>query len=244
MRRFLRYLLVYFIYSVRVLLFKKKIRSFIYDIQHFFYWYSLQKTGQSPVDLQIPWLPFAAIDFLKKWLHKEMVVFEYGSGGSSLFFASRVKQLYSVEHDAAWFAAVQKTIGKKNIRNLSYTLMSPEPVSPILNDCGNPDLYRSCMKEYKDFSFEKYVKSIDQYPDLFFDMVIVDGRARPSCIKHALPKIKRKGILLLDNANRSYYLQPFPDLMDELQWKKIVFEGHFPVSPASVLNTTMIFIKQ
>jgi hypothetical protein len=189
-------------------------------------------------------MPFAAIDFLKKWLHKEMVVFEYGSGGSSLFFASRVNHLYSVEHDAAWFAAVQKKIQEKNIKNLSYTLMRPEPASSVLDNCGNPDLYLSCMREYKDYSFEKYVKSIDQYPDQYFDLVIVDGRARPSCIKHALPKIKRKGILLLDNANRSYYLQPFPDLMDEVQWRKIVFEDHFPVSPASVLNTTMIFIKR
>lgn len=173
-----------------------------------------------------------------------MVVFEYGSGGSSLFFASRVNHLYSVEHDAAWFAAVQKKIQEKNIKNLSYTLMRPEPVSPILNDCGNPDLYRSCMKEYKGFSFETYVKSIDQYPDQFFDMVIVDGRARPSCIQHAVRKIKKNGVLLLDNANRSYYLQSFPDLMDAAQWQKIVFEDHFPVSPASVLNTTMVFIKR
>lgn len=173
-----------------------------------------------------------------------MVVFEYGSGGSSLFLASRVKHLYSVEHDAAWFATVQKTIQEKDIKNLSYTLTRQEPVSPILNDCGNPDLYLSCMSEYKGFSFEKYVKSIGQYPDQFFDLVIVDGRARPSCIQHAVGKIKRNGALLLDNANRSYYLQPFSELMDAGQWEKVVFEGHFPVSPASVLNTTMVFIKR
>jgi len=173
-----------------------------------------------------------------------MVVFEYGSGGSSLFLAARVKHLYSVEHDASWFATVQKTIQEKNIKNLSYKLTRPEPVSPTPSDCGNPGLYLSCMNEYKGFSFEAYVKSIDQYPDQFFDMVIVDGRARPSCIQHAVGKIKRNGALLLDNANRSYYLQSFPDLMDTAQWQRIVFEGHFPVSPASVLNTTMVFIKR
>lgn len=173
-----------------------------------------------------------------------MVVFEYGSGGSSLFLASKVKHVYSVEHSEAWFADIQNTIKETRFKNLSYKLVQPEPVSSVLNDCGNPDLYRSCMIEYNAYSFEKYVKSIDQYPDQFFDLVIVDGRARPSCIKHAVRKIKKNGVLLLDNANRSYYLQSLPGLMDAAQWQKLVFEGHFPVSPPSVLNTTMVFIKK
>src|SRR5438876_373724 len=41
--------------------------------------------GRSPLEFEIPWFSYAAIDFLKGFLHSQMVGFEYGSGGSTLF---------------------------------------------------------------------------------------------------------------------------------------------------------------
>ncbi|HLI94422.1 MAG TPA: hypothetical protein VKU83_12450, partial [Puia sp.] len=68
--------------------------------------------------------------------------------------------------------------------------------------------------------------AIDVYPDSHFDVIIVDGRARPSCIKHALPKLKPGGWLLVDNSDRSYYLEPFS--FDKTDWKVLTFEGPAP----------------
>jgi hypothetical protein len=100
------------------------------------------------------------------------------------------------------------------------------------------------MGEYKDFILEDYVKSIEDYPDGYFDLVVVDGRARPSCILHSMQKVKVNGILLLDNADRSYYLHPFPELFEKSKWSVQTFIGHLPYNPPSVLDTTILFTKK
>lgn len=86
------------------------------------------------------------------------------------------------------------------------------------------------------FNFSAYVKAIEAYTDASFDLVIVDGRVRHSCITHAISKVKKVGLLLVDNADRNYYLQPHPVLFDERKWKWIRFAGHFPFGVAFVLN--------
>lgn len=241
---FIRDILIYTITSIRELLLKGRISLFLKDIASFFRWRIFRVNSKSTIDYQIPWMSFAAIDFLKKWLKKEMLVFEYGSGGSSFFIAERVKQLYSVDHDEEWHKKVNELINLKNINNVEYFFYKPEAiVSPTEDTCGNPDNYLSCMGEFKDLNFETYVKSIDKFPDDYFDLIIVDGRARPSCIKHAMNKVKTGGVLLLDNADRTYYLMPFPALDEQDKWKLVSFIGHFPYGPASVLDTTKLFIK-
>ncbi len=241
---FVRDFLIYTVTSIRRLLLKGNIRFFLIDMRSFFLWRKFRVSAVSTLDYEIPWMSFAAIAYLKKWLQKDMVVFEYGSGGSSLFITSRVKQLYSIDHDATWFADVKKIVQKKKIDNLSYMLVKPEPVVTFGKDCGHPDHYLSCMGEFSGLDFVNYVKAIDQHPDDFFNLVIIDGRARPSCIKHAIPKVKKGGALLLDNADRSYYLDHFKELMNAASWTQKKFEGHFPYCSASVLDTTILFIKK
>src|SRR4051812_28959184 len=45
--------------------------------------------GKTPLDLEIPWFSYSAVDFLESFLQPSMTVCEYGSGGSTLFFAKR-----------------------------------------------------------------------------------------------------------------------------------------------------------
>jgi hypothetical protein len=40
----------------------------------------------SPLEIELPWISYAAIDFLDGYLKPDMTVYEYGSGGSTLFF--------------------------------------------------------------------------------------------------------------------------------------------------------------
>ena len=40
---------------------------------------------------ELPWITFGAIDFLKQKTVKGMMVFEYGSGSSTLFWAKRIR---------------------------------------------------------------------------------------------------------------------------------------------------------
>src|SRR4030095_1446538 len=55
-----------------------------------------------PVELELPWFSYGAIEFLENYLQNETRVFEFGSGGSTLFFAQRAQSVVAVEDNAHW----------------------------------------------------------------------------------------------------------------------------------------------
>ncbi|BFM39484.1 hypothetical protein [Synechocystis sp. LKSZ1] len=161
----------------------------------------------NPLKDEQPWITFLAIDFLEKNLNKDMRVYEYGMGGSTLFFAKRVKEIISVEHDKKWFNLVEENIKKKGYSNWKgYLIEAETSVKNVDINASDPDSYTSEDENFKERTFKNYAMSIDNYPDQYFDLVLIDGRARPSCFKHAYKKVKSGGIIMLDNSDRDYYL--------------------------------------
>lgn len=72
-------------------------------------WLQSLQTGR-PVDRRgapIPWMNYGAVDFIGEKIDAGMRVFEWGAGFSSLWFATRVKQVISVEESAAWYRELQ-----------------------------------------------------------------------------------------------------------------------------------------
>jgi hypothetical protein len=53
-------------------------------------------------------------------------------------------------------------------------------------------------------SFQRYASTIDAEPGQF-DLIVVDGRARGACLKHAIKKLAPGGMILFDNSGRSRY---------------------------------------
>ena len=58
----------------------------------------------------LPWYTYSAIEYLNEFDFSDKMVFEYGSGGSSLFWASKAKNCVSVEHDENWFQFVNERV--------------------------------------------------------------------------------------------------------------------------------------
>jgi hypothetical protein len=156
----------------------------------------------------IPWIAFTAIDFLNQFIEPPMRVFEYGGGGSTIFFASRVRNLVTIEHNRKWFEGLRKEMEKNTEVKWTGRLIEPEVAASTkgLNK-ANPDHYYSGDESFRDCIFRQYALSIDEYPDEHFDVVLIDGRARPSCLKHSMAKVTKGGLLILDNADRPYYLE-------------------------------------
>src|SRR5512143_3931277 len=50
----------------------------------------------------IPWMTYSAIEFLTRRVRKDLTVFEFGCGASTLWWAARVARVVSVEHDPGW----------------------------------------------------------------------------------------------------------------------------------------------
>ncbi|MFT3980969.1 MAG: hypothetical protein QM687_10900 [Ferruginibacter sp.] len=237
-----RDLLVYFLSGMKTAFRTGRFAGWIKDLYYFPRWWYYRKRKGNTLSYSVPWLVFGAIDYLGKWLSADKKVFEYGSGGSTVFFAKRSYAVISVEHDAEWYHFVKDSLEQQGLKNVDYRLIQPEEIPGFDQlELQRPGDFISGVGSFWGMSFERYVNSIaGQQPDL----VIIDGRARSSCIAAAMPLIPKGGILLLDNAERNRYLQPFPELDDTSRWEKIVFEGHFPFGSASILNKTILFRKK
>jgi hypothetical protein len=163
-------------------------------------------------DNPYPQITFAAIELLNRVLTREMRVYEYGAGASTLFFARRVKEIISTEHNAPWYHQVVEMVRKYHYENCHIRLYEPV-LDPLLadKDPSDPWSYTSRRGDFhgqfhRGYSFKSYVTSIDDYPDASFDVVLIDGRARSSCFRHAIAKVKVGGYLVWDNTECPDYL--------------------------------------
>lgn len=185
-------------------------------------WKHSVSCGENTVQLRLPWINFPAIDLLTKSLRPGARVFEYGCGGSTLFFLDRGLQVVSVEHEEAWLRRVGDLVGGGGEGSADWCGLLRLPLAcagmPSPQDLADVKGYRSASRRFALFSFEDYAGAIDEFPDAHFDLVLVDGRARPSCARHAAGKVRPGGLLLLDNTERPYYLERTPECLPG--WRK------------------------
>ena len=75
-------------------------------------WFNAFKAGE-PIGKNsepLPWVTYSFIDFISERLNKDFSIFEFGSGNSTLFFAERVKNVTTVEHNADWYNKLKEKL--------------------------------------------------------------------------------------------------------------------------------------
>jgi tRNA A58 N-methylase Trm61 len=140
-------------------------------------WFTAFDTKQA-VDADgqpLPWVTYSFIDFIKTRLNKNLSIFEYGSGNSTLFYAKHVKNVVSVEHDEAWFNKIVKE--KAENAEMIFTALE------------------------KDGEYSQKAKLLGEK----FDIIIVDGRDRVNCCKHSVDALSTNGVIVLDDSEREFY---------------------------------------
>ena len=186
---------------------------------------SLSSTSLGPLETGLPWMTFPAIRFLSQRARPEWRVFEYGSGGSSLFLADRVAELISVEHDAAWVERFTAGGYRAGRDHWSLRLEPPECAAPP-DHADVPRPFASGLDVFVGQSFERYCRSIEAVASTGFDLIVVDGRARSSCLALAAPALRHGGLLLLDDSQRNRY-QPAMARLDR-SFVRFDFPGSGP----------------
>lgn len=154
----------------------------------------------------IPWMNYAIVSFLNERLGKEMSLFEFGSGFSTEFYAARCTKVVSIESSREWYEKVKRTVGDN--AEVRYV---------PADDDG------------------EYCRAIHEF-DGAFDVVIVDGRDRVNCVKHAVSKLAPGGVLILDDSQRGRYNEAW-ELMADKGFRSITFEGIVPMSVYGVSST-------
>ncbi len=231
---------IYLKMSIKAMMHNPSFHTINGSIKYFPGWLKHLTDRKNSVSDNMPWLAFGAIDFIKSIVRTNMSVFEYGSGGSTLFWSLHVKSVVSVEHEPSWYVKMASEFSKKQIGNVEYILAEAEDDKMFeTKSFLNPGDYISADNHFKGKSFEGYVKQIDRFPDQSFDLIIIDGRARPSCIAHSLTKLKQGGYLVVDNSEREYYLSPFT--INRQDWNVWKFYG--PVPYNYNFSETSIFQK-
>lgn len=173
------------------------------------WWASTRDTTRTPLGDRWPWITFAAMRHLETEVTAGCRVFEYGVGGSTAFFLDRGASVVSVDHDTDWAAAVRQVCAGAWLGHV----IPPRPAE---------DGYRSHVV---DGSFRDYVELIDRYG--VFDVVLVDGRARADCLRHAHVHVAPGGLLVLDNSDRCRYADAVSEV-DRLGWERNDFFGPGP----------------
>lgn len=118
----------------------------------------------------LPWITYKAQNKLDSLVNERLSVFEWGCGGSSVYFANRVKKIITIEHNREWLNKVTNQVNHNNWEGYCYP---PEKLK---------DEYSSTDAKFTGYSFKNYVKAIDIYRDNIFDIIMIDGRARTQCI--------------------------------------------------------------
>lgn len=150
-----------------------------------------------------PWTTPASILFFEKVLSKDMVGLEYGSGRSTMFFAKKLKKVVSIEHYPGWYDKVKNKLESKGIDNVDYFLVLKQNTPDAVEDIDT-ELNKLNGSEARN-DFANYYNKVNEYPDGFFDFVLIDGRARVKCGLNAMNKLKSGGIFVLDNSERVRY---------------------------------------
>ena len=129
-----------------------------------------------------PWLTPAAISLLTRLLRPVDQGAEFGSGRSTVWFATRVAALTSVEHDKRWYEAVSARLAERGLSNVSYILAEEDQPVERGGDSA-------------------YARTALAFPDTSLDFALVDGHYRDYSAKFIMAKIKPGGMLIIDNVN-------------------------------------------
>lgn len=151
------------------------IRDSLYVAGHIadYGWLKSKREGRC-VDAQgepIPWFTYPAIDFIKQLDLKDLSVFEYGSGFSTLFWSKRASRVVSVETDRAWL----------------------EKISPLAPP--NVELI------FAPRDVEKYVNQIDAFGTFDIIVIDGTGESRLPCSQIAPKHLDPRGFIVLDNSD-------------------------------------------
>lgn len=188
----------------------------------------------------VPWIVYEATEMFDKIIKPDFYIFEYGSGGSTIYFLKKVKKLISIEHDIDWYTRVSNITKKLNINNHEYKLFEPQKIDE--NDGIDYSNYVADLNPsyYPNHHFKKYVSYIDKFDNESFDFVLIDGWSRPTCIEHSINKVKPGGFIVLDNSELKCYHESIKLLKT---WERKDFFGWGP-EPVRRKWQTTIFKKQ
>jgi predicted O-methyltransferase YrrM len=122
-----------------------------------------------------PWLTADAVKILATVIRPGDTGVEFGSGRSTVWLAQRLATLVSVEMDKRWYHRIRGELQSAGVAHkVDYRL--------IVTD-------------------REYAEQANSFAANSVDFCLVDGAVRDQCTLLMLPKLRRGGVLAIDNVN-------------------------------------------
>jgi hypothetical protein len=167
----------------------------------------------------LPWYTYPAITYLRQLDFRSKTVFEYGSGMSTLFWASVACRVVSVEDDEQWFENISARV-------------PPNATVRLQSDLAE---------------FPGEIHRTHELFDVIVVDGPARGRTRLKCCREALGALRRGGLIILDNSDwlpeSSRLLREqdllqvdmtgFAPICDHVQTTSLFFDRRFRIGPIS-----------
>ncbi len=182
----------------------------------------------------LPFLTYPFIEYIVDLDLSAAKMLEFGGGNSTLFFASKVSQIYTVEPNfnrpKSWFLSLKKEISKlKNNEKVKlFGVDLPEKYEYY------PDWIKLVNERTKEVIDEILNKSKSS-----FDIILIDGWGfqRKWIATYIASSLSQGGLIIVDN---TYHCPQCAHSLRELGFNQINFKGH---APSTHRDCTSIFFK-
>jgi hypothetical protein len=178
----------------------------------------------------VPWYTYAARLALESCVAPGARVFEFGSGGSTLWWLSRACAVTSVEHDPTWHAAFASEVPAGvsiDIRLRPASTQGPDQAAQLRAGSLADRLKHPSIAD--DAQYLAYAAEAFRAAGPF-DVIVIDGVARNLCSLVALECLAPDGLIVFDNAERAQY-QPGHDALANAGLVRVDFWGPGPINP-------------
>jgi hypothetical protein len=157
--------------------------------------YRIQAGLRAALHPHEPSLTPRAVKQIEGLLSPDSVGAEWGSGNTTRWFARRTKHLTSFETTPPYYEQVAASLRAEGLTNVDYRL--------IPHDFEGED-------DEQEMHRNPFVRAAYELGDETLDYALVDSAPRGCLCAGLVPKLKRGGLLILDNAN--WYLPPPADV--------------------------------
>ena len=190
---------------------RKQLRNFSYLARRYGQFQTIREhrclDGQgSP----IPWYTYPAIEYLSHIDFSDRKVLEYGSGSSTLWWASRCGELVSIESNPGWYERTQKVVDTQ--KQVSYRLETRE------------DIY--VQQDYIESANVIVIDGVHRSKCVDWMIKSIDHDSRNA------------NMLIFDNAD--WYPNSIRRLRESLDWIQADFHGFGPINDYSWTTSVFI----
>lgn len=149
---------------------------------------------------ELPWMKCRELDIINEALAslRPARCLEWGAGYSTRYFPPKLPALASwtsIEHNTAWFEQVRAM-----------------PLDPRVALVSVPPDHGEYPNTSREGTYEDFRSYVD-FPATLggrFDFIFIDGRARAACLDQAFHLVAERGLVILHDANRDYYVEALP----------------------------------